>query len=72
MHKNTKATVDQKQPNEIVKRAVEKVIRNPKNSKAARTAAGLGLAHRRNHFFRKPGFICHPLNHVLISTNPTP
>ncbi|MDE2674474.1 MAG: hypothetical protein OXH65_05130 [Paracoccaceae bacterium] len=33
--------------------AVSKVIQNPKNSKAARTAAGLGLAHRRNNVFWK-------------------
>lgn len=28
--------------------AVSKVIKNPKNSKTAKTAAGLGLAQRRN------------------------
>ena len=54
MTKRPEAADAYNQTNEIVKRAVAKVIRNPKNSKAAKTAAGLGLARRKNHSIWNP------------------
>ncbi|MCY4101395.1 MAG: hypothetical protein OXF46_10830, partial [Rhodobacteraceae bacterium] len=39
---------------ELVRKAVSRVISNPKNSKAAKTAAGHGLARRRNNSTWKP------------------
>lgn len=50
----TKQSEDQQQQTDLLKSAIRKVINNPKNSKAAKTAAGLGLTHRRNHVSWKP------------------
>ncbi len=50
----TKQNEDQQQQTDRLKSALRKVINNPKNSKAAKTAAGLGLARRSNHVNWKP------------------
>jgi len=40
---------NKQQQNDRLKSALRKVINNPKNSKAAKTAAGQGMTRRRNH-----------------------
>lgn len=50
----TKQSEDQQQQNDRIKIAIRKVINNPKNSKAAKTAAGLGLTQRSNQVSWKP------------------
>ncbi|MDE2674473.1 MAG: hypothetical protein OXH65_05125 [Paracoccaceae bacterium] len=50
----SKQMENQQPQNDRLKSALRKVINNPKNSKAAKTAAGRGMARRRNHTAWKP------------------
>ena len=50
----TRQMENQQPQNDRFKSALRKVINNPKNSKSAKTAAGRGMARRRNHTAWRP------------------